>query len=187
MSLPRRTLLIATAALAGGTTTTRLSFAAGGSLVLALAQPERLKGLTGEALRRGLLGALSLRSEGGAMPVQLLAVRMQRGRLVDVFVSETFKHGGPGRTALARALPSDSYFPGDMLFPGDMFFPGDMLFPGNMFRPGDAPLDSGRAGELLQQQARQAMGREANGLFFVATAAQADTTSQGLGVGLQAS
>ena len=168
-TLDRRRLLIGTAVLLGAASVAPVTLGRErGRLEIRVRDPRRLEGLRGETLRRALLEQLQIRSADSreAIPVALCVVRVERGRVAEVFMSGEFRTGG-----------GDVSIPGgDMFIPGgDMFFPRDMSIPGgDMFIPGGDMFYPPQAAERYAAEAAVrvlAEQRAENGLFFVVIAA----------------
>ncbi|TVS08572.1 MAG: hypothetical protein EA417_22540 [Gammaproteobacteria bacterium] len=168
-ALDRRRLLIGTALLVGAATVAPVTLGREqGRLEIRVRDPRRLEGLRGEELRRALLEHLQIRSADAreAIPVALCVVRVEGGRVAEVFMSGEFRAAG-GENSIPGG---DMFIPGgDMFFPRDMFIPGgDMFIPGgDMFYPpqGAERYAAEAAVRVLGEQ------RAEHGLFFVVIAA----------------
>ena len=77
MLITRRKFIVGTATLSFGVSAAEVSFATGKGVTLNLRNPKGLAGLSGEALRTGLLGLVSLASGAGeVLPARLYGERV---------------------------------------------------------------------------------------------------------------
>ena len=100
MPITRRRFVAATAFIAAGSASGQMAFAQNaGTIKVEIAEPEALRGLSGEALREALLKQVSFVSSiDGALKVQFLAGRLVNGRMRETFASTPFEENTHGRT-----------------------------------------------------------------------------------------
>lgn len=173
----RKSLLIGSAMLAAGSAYAQVQVEQVGTVSIYLRDAEALSKLSGEELRDGLVKNLRVKPDARVENAQLYMVRVEKGQVKHVFVSDIFS-SDPKEVGDAGFFPGDMYFPGDMFFPGDMYFPGEIYFPGDMYYP---TKDRKSA---VSKAAEATFGRASrkNGWFFIVIADQGMAQSSGIAI-----
>ena len=119
--MKRREFIIGAASMAFGVSSvSEILLANGknkGTVELHFKNAKKLKGLSGEKLRKALAEQLIIRSDfEGKLSGRLVMFRVVKGKIKDQFVSD-----------LLKLTSGDMYVPGNMYLPGDMYVPGEMF------------------------------------------------------------